>query len=64
MVRQHDQLYRHESEQTLGDSEGQESLVGCNPGVAKSRTRLNNGKTTTTNWVTNGSIVSFDLKFI
>ena len=29
MVRQHHQLNRHESEQTLGDTEGQESLECC-----------------------------------
>ena len=29
MVRQHHQLNGHESEQTLGDSEGQGSLAGC-----------------------------------
>ena len=29
MVRQHLQLKGHESEQTLGDSEGQRSLAGC-----------------------------------
>jgi len=29
MVREHHQLKGHESEQTLGDSEGQESLVRC-----------------------------------
>ena len=27
---------RHEFEQTPGDSEGQESLACCNPGVTKS----------------------------
>ena len=31
MVRQHHQLNRHESEQTLGDSEGQWSLACCSP---------------------------------
>ena len=29
MVRQHHLLYRHESEQTLGDGEGQRGLVCC-----------------------------------
>ena len=31
MVRQHHWLNSHKSEQTLGDSEGQGSLVGCSP---------------------------------
>ena len=31
MVRQHHQLNGHELEQTLGDSEGQGSLVCCSP---------------------------------
>ena len=31
MVRQHHQLNGHESEQTLGESEGQRSLVCCSP---------------------------------
>ena len=31
MVRYHHQLNGHESEQTLGDSEGQRSLVCCSP---------------------------------
>ena len=31
MVRQHYQLNGHESEQTLGDNEGQVSLVCCSP---------------------------------
>ena len=31
MVREHPQLNGHEFEQTLGDSEGQGSLVCCNP---------------------------------
>ena len=31
MVRKHHQLSGHESEQTLGDSEGQERLVCCSP---------------------------------
>ena len=31
MVRQHHQLNAHEFEQTLGDSEGQKSLVCCSP---------------------------------
>ena len=42
MVRQHDQLNGHKSGQTLGDSEGKESLVCCSPGVAKSNIRLSN----------------------
>ena len=35
MVRKHHQLNGHESEQTLGDSEEQGSLVCCSPGVCK-----------------------------
>ena len=31
MIRWHHQLNRHESEQTLGDSEGQRSLASCSP---------------------------------
>ena len=31
MVRYHHQLNGHEFEQTLGDSEGQESLENCSP---------------------------------
>ena len=31
MAGQHHRLSGHESEQTLGDSEGQGSLVGCSP---------------------------------
>ena len=31
MVRQHHRLNGHESEQTLGDSEGKESLAYCSP---------------------------------
>ena len=43
MVRQHQQLNGHESEQTLGDGEGQGSQVCCSPGgVAKSWTWLSN----------------------
>ena len=37
MVREHHQLNRHESEQTLGDSEGQGSLLG-----SQSQTLLSN----------------------
>ena len=40
MDRQHHQLNEHESEQTLGDSEGQGSLVSM--GVAKSQTQICN----------------------
>ena len=35
MVRQHHQLNGHEFEQTLGDSEGQRSLVCCSPWACK-----------------------------
>ena len=31
MVRQHHELNGHESEKTVGDSEGQGSLAGCSP---------------------------------
>ena len=44
-LRQHRQLSGHESEQTLGDGEGQESLLCCSPwGHKESDTpqRLNN----------------------
>ena len=40
MVGWHYQLRGHEFEQTLGDCEGQGSLVCCSPWVAKSQTRL------------------------
>ena len=40
MVGWHHQLNGHESEQTLGDSEGQGRLAYCSPSVTKSRTRL------------------------
>ena len=40
MVGCHHRLNGCEFEQTLGDSEGQASLVCCSPWVAKSRTRL------------------------
>ena len=36
----HHQLNGHESEQTLRDSEGQDSLVCCNPWITKSQTWL------------------------
>ena len=38
MIKQHHQLNGHEFEQTLGDGEGQGSLVCCSPWVAKSLT--------------------------
>ena len=41
MVRWHHQPKGHESEQTLGDGEGQGSRVCCSPWGAKSWTRLN-----------------------
>ena len=41
MVRWHHRLNRHESEQTLGDSEGQGSLECCSPwGYKKVRHNL------------------------
>ena len=43
------QFNRHESEHTLGDSEGQGSLVGTVHGVAKSWTPLSNWGTTKIN---------------
>ena len=36
----HHRLNGHESEQVLGNGEGQRSLVCCSPGVTKSRTQL------------------------
>ena len=42
MVGWHHQLNGHEFEPTLGDSEGQGSLVCCNPWVTESRTQLSN----------------------
>src|SRR5574337_776343 len=38
VVRYHHQLNGHETEQTLGDSEGQRSLVCCSPWDHKSQT--------------------------
>ena len=35
MVRWHHRLNGHEFEQTLGDTEGQGSLVGCSPSCHK-----------------------------
>ena len=40
MVGWRHQLNGHESEQVLGNGEGQRSLVCCSPGVTKSRTQL------------------------
>ena len=48
MVGWHHRLNGHESEQALGDGEGQGSLVCCNPWVSKSRTQLSD-------WITTGS---------
>ena len=45
MVRYHHWPNGHESEQTLGDSEGQGSLVCCVHGVPKSQTQLSNWTT-------------------
>ena len=39
-----DWLNGHEFEHTLGDSEGQERLVCCSPGVAQSGTQLSDNK--------------------
>ena len=36
----HHQLNRHEFEQTLGDSEGQGSLAGCNPWDSKESEKI------------------------
>ena len=45
MVGGHHQISRHEFEQTLGDSEGQGSLVCCSPWCCReTRQRLNNNK--------------------
>ena len=35
MVKWHHQLHEREFEQTLGDSEGQGSLMGCSHGVSR-----------------------------
>ena len=40
MVGWHHRLNAHESEQTLGDSEGQESLAWCSPCSRKEQTHL------------------------
>ena len=40
MVGWHHRLDGHEFEQAPGVGDGQESLVCCSPGVAKSRTQL------------------------
>ena len=45
MVRQHQWFNGHESEQTLGDGEGQGSLLCCSPWVANSRTWLSDWTT-------------------
>ena len=42
MVGWHHQLHGHESEQTLGDGEGQGGLRAAVHRVAKSQTRLSN----------------------
>ena len=47
MVREHHQLSGHESEQTLGDGEGQGSLACCSLWVTKSQTQLSDWTTTT-----------------
>ena len=44
MVAWHHQLNGHEFEQALGDSGGQERLVCCSPGVAKSGTQLSDNR--------------------
>ena len=44
MVGRHHRLNEHESEQTLGDSEGQKNLACCSPWDRKSRTSLKNNK--------------------
>ena len=53
MVGWHHWLNRHEFEQTLGDSEGQGSLVCCSPWVTKSWTWFRDWTATTTNMVVN-----------
>ena len=40
MVRWHHQLNRHEFEQTLGDSEGQGSLIVAVHGIARNQTQF------------------------
>ena len=47
MVGWHHQLNGHESEQTLGDGEGQGSLRAAVHGVGKSQTQLSGWTTTT-----------------
>ena len=47
MVGWHHRLNGHELEQTLGDSEGQESLACCSPLSLKSRTWMSNWTTMT-----------------
>ena len=47
MIGWHHWLNGHESEQTLGDGEGQGELACCSPGVAKGRTQLSAWTTTT-----------------
>ena len=42
----HHRLNGHEFEQTLGDNEGQGSLVCCNPGVPESQAQLSDWTTT------------------
>ena len=42
MVGWHHELDGHESEQTLGENEGQENLTCCSPWDRKSRTQLKN----------------------
>ena len=54
MVGCHHQLNGYEFEQTLGDSEGQGSLVCCFHGVTKSQTSLSNW--TTTIWYSHKTI--------
>ena len=49
MVGWHHWLNGHESEQTLGDGEGQGRLACCRPGVTKGQTQLSAWTTSTTN---------------
>ena len=49
MVGWHHWLSGHESEQTLGDGEGQRGLACCSPGIAKGRTQRSAWTTATTN---------------
>ena len=48
MVGWHHQLNGHEFDQTLGDGEGQGSLMCCSPWVTENQAKLSDGRTTNT----------------